>query len=54
MARHCLQRKQNYLFELRDTLVELEEVTKAQDAELVAMQANPDVDSFAIRAKDDL
>lgn len=39
----------NYLFELRDTLVELEEVTKAQDAELVAMQANPDVDSFAIQ-----
>ena len=38
-----------YLFELRDTLVGLEEVTKAQDAVLAEMQANKDVDSFAIQ-----
>lgn len=39
----------NYLFELRDTLVELEQVTKTQDATLEEMQANPDIDSFAIQ-----
>lgn len=38
-----------YLFELRDTLVGLEEVTKTQDALLLEMQADKNVDSFAIQ-----
>lgn len=38
-----------YLFELRDTLVGLEEVTKSQDALLEEMQKDKNVDSFAIQ-----
>lgn len=38
-----------YLFELRDTLVDLEQVTKSQEAELARMQEDTTVDTFAIQ-----
>lgn len=38
-----------YLYTLRDTLVELEEVTRTQDAVLVDLQNDDSVDSFAIQ-----
>lgn len=39
----------NYLFELRDTLAELEVVTKSQDERLTEMQADSETDTFAIQ-----